>query len=55
MNIYIHTYIHTGHGTDGSFIKDGGKGAAMQYRFVFSPRQVDLFLVKDTHSKIKLL
>mmetsp|Transcript_13778 Transcript_13778/g.13317 ORF Transcript_13778/g.13317 Transcript_13778/m.13317 type:complete len:493 (+) Transcript_13778:92-1570(+) len=41
-----------GHGTDGSFIKDGGKGAAMQFRFVFNPRQVEKFLVKDSHSKI---
>jgi alpha-tubulin suppressor-like RCC1 family protein len=45
-------YGQLGHGTDGSFIKDGGKGAAMQFRSVFLPRQVEKFVVKDTHGKL---
>lgn len=45
-------YGQLGHGTDGSFIKDGGKGAAMQFRCVFLPRQVEKFVTKDSHSKL---
>jgi hypothetical protein len=41
--IYTYIFIHT---------CIGGKGAAMQFRFVFNPRQVEKFLVKDSHSKI---
>lgn len=44
-------YGQLGHGSDGSFIKDGGKGAAMQFKCIFIPRQVDLFLTKDSHGK----
>ena len=45
-------YGQLGHGTDGSFIKDGGKGAALQYRCIFTPKQVDKFVVKDSHGKL---
>ena len=45
-------YGQLGHGTDGSFIKDGGKGAAMQFKSVFLPRQVEKFVTKDTHGKL---
>ena len=45
-------YGQLGHGTDGSFIKDGGKGAAMQFRCIFSPRQVEKFVLKDSHGKM---
>jgi alpha-tubulin suppressor-like RCC1 family protein len=45
-------YGQLGHGTDGSFIKDGGKGAAMQFRCIFSPRQVEKFVTKDSHGKV---
>ena len=46
-------YGQLGHGTDGSFIKDGGKGAAMQFRCIFSPRQIEKFVVKDSHGKLQ--
>lgn len=45
-------YGQLGHGSDGSFIKDGGKGAAMQFRSIFVPRQIERFIVKDSHGKL---
>jgi alpha-tubulin suppressor-like RCC1 family protein len=41
-----------GQGSDGQYIKDGGKGAAVQYSCEYTPKLVDRFLTKDTHSKI---
>jgi alpha-tubulin suppressor-like RCC1 family protein len=45
-------YGQLGTGTTGEFIKDGGKGAAVQYSYVTSPQLVWLFLSKDAKGKV---
>ena len=40
-------YGQLGHGTTGEFIKDGGKGPAVQYRYVSKPQRVTRFFRKD--------
>jgi len=45
-------YGQLGHGTTGSYIRDGGKGAAVQYEQVSVPKRVELFVRKDSHSKL---
>jgi len=40
-----------GHGTDGQYIKDGGKGSQIQYSCVYTPRRVEFFITKDNHGK----
>jgi alpha-tubulin suppressor-like RCC1 family protein len=46
-------YGQLGFGSNGSFIKDGGKGAAVQYRCVTSPRQIEMFVQKDSRGKLE--
>lgn len=41
-----------GQGTDGQFIKDGGKGAALQYSCEYTPKRIEKFLTKDAHGKV---
>jgi alpha-tubulin suppressor-like RCC1 family protein len=41
-----------GHGTDGQYIKDGGRGAQIQYSCVHTPRRIEQFLTKDNHGKL---
>ena len=41
-----------GHGTNGQYIKDGGKGAALQYSCEYTPRRIERFVCKDTHGKV---
>jgi len=41
-----------GFGTTGQFIKDGGKGANMQFRCVNTPKRVEKFVTKDSHGKV---
>lgn len=45
-------YGQCGFGSNGSFIKDGGKGANVQYRYIRSPRMIELFVVKDARGKV---
>ncbi len=44
-------YGQLGHGTTGSFIRDGGRGAAVQYDTISTPKRVELFLQKDSHNR----
>lgn len=41
-----------GQGTDGQFIKDGGKGAAIQYSCEYTPKRIEKFVNKDAHGKV---
>jgi alpha-tubulin suppressor-like RCC1 family protein len=41
-----------GHGTNGEFIKDGGKGAAVQYSCEYTLKKIESFVTKDSHNKI---
>ena len=41
-----------GTGTKGDFIKDGGKGAAVQFHFVPTPFAVNKYVNKDAHGKV---
>jgi alpha-tubulin suppressor-like RCC1 family protein len=41
-----------GQGSDGQYIKDGGKGAAVQYSCEYTPKLIDRFLTKDAHNKV---
>ena len=41
-----------GTGSKGEFIKDGGKGAALQYHFVWTPQAIYRYVSKDAHGKI---
>lgn len=46
-------YGQLGNGTTGEYIKEGGKGAAVQFNCVCSPFHVRSFLVKDSHGRVK--
>ena len=41
-----------GQGTDGQYIKDGGKGAAVQYSCEYVPKRIVKFVTKDNHGKV---
>ena len=41
-----------GRGDDGRFIKDGGKGAAVQFSCEYTPKLIDKFITKDNHGKV---
>jgi len=45
-------YGVTGQGTDGQYIKDGGKGAAVQYSCEYTPKRISKFVSKDNHGKV---
>lgn len=47
------SYGQLGNGTTGEFIKEGGKGAALQFSFVGVPHLVRTFVVKDSHGRVK--
>jgi len=44
-------YGQLGHGTTGSYIREGGKGAAVQFELVTVPTRVELLVQKDSHGK----
>lgn len=46
-------YGQLGNGTTGEYIKEGGKGAAVQFNCVCTPYHVRTFLIKDSHGRIK--
>lgn len=46
-------YGQLGNGTTGEYIKEGGKGAALQFSCVCTPYQVKSFLLKDSHGRLK--
>ena len=46
-------YGQLGNGTTGEYIKEGGKGAALQFNCVCTPYQVKSFLLKDSHGRLK--
>ena len=41
-----------GFGSDGSYMREGGKGAAVKFQFVHVPREVIRFVQKDSRDKI---
>ena len=41
-----------GFGSTGSYMKEGGKGAAIKFQFVYMPREVNRFVQKDSRDKI---
>lgn len=41
-----------GQGTEGKYIRDGGKGAAIQFSCEYTPQLVDRFLTKDAHDRV---
>lgn len=45
-------YGQLGFGTNGEYIREGGKGAALQYSCVTTPRRIDRLLCKDNHGKV---
>jgi alpha-tubulin suppressor-like RCC1 family protein len=45
-------YGQLGFGTDGKFLKDGGKGPALQHSCVTQPRKIQKFLVKDKKGNV---
>jgi alpha-tubulin suppressor-like RCC1 family protein len=45
-------YGQLGFGTNGEYIKDGGRGPAVQYHFVVRPKQIENFVVKDNKNKV---
>lgn len=40
-----------GHGTDGVYYREGGRGARVAYNFVCTPRQLTALISRDTQSK----
>ena len=45
-------YGQLGFGSTGEYLKEGGKGKALRYAYVTSPRQVTKFIVKDSKGKV---
>ena len=45
-------YGQLGFGSTGEYLKEGGKGKALRYAYVTSPRQVTKFIAKDNKGKI---